>query len=38
MKIKKEPDEMQENDHNLNAEVQANAEPNENVGGKKYLA
>ena len=33
-----EPDEMQENDHNLNAEVQANAEPNENVGGKKYLA
>ena len=33
-----EPDEMQENDHNLNAEVHATAEPNENVGGKKYLA
>jgi len=33
-----EPDEMQENDHNLNAEVQANAEPNENVGGKKIFS
>jgi len=29
-----EPDEMQENDHNLNAEVQAN----ENVGGEQNLS